>query len=452
MERDPRRNPGEASRLRKLPDLPPLGDLAPPLPPVDTADDTLDDPEDAVGWDDAAAVDVTAEAVDPSPLTGQAEEPHLIRRATAERPLRVGVIGVGMGAAVHIPALAHMPETQVIAVSARRTGHAIAVAARYQIPMVTAEWRQIINEPMVDAVVVAVPPHLHHQMVMAALEAGKHVLCEAPMAQNTAEARDMAKMAASRNIVAMVNHQLRFEPTRMKIHELIADGYIGTPQAVNLTAFRSTLADPYSRPFSWHSQLDRGGGMLGSIGSHEVDSLRWWLGEIDGVAGAAATMVDRRISADGTNMVRVDADDNFAFVLRFASGALGTLHVTMTSGVESGEEILISGSGGLLIAEGGGALLGAQKGQTELVEIPLPASDAAGLPQPTHPMLHPTYRLMQTWVEAIREGTPTPSPSFHDGAKVQEIVDGVRRSGTLGRWVDTSGRRFQTAVPRHFST
>ena len=434
MDRYLRRVPGEPGSLRKLPDLPPF-----PFAP----DDGQPEGAPVEGEDDDSVPALKTTERDPEPF----------RRGTPERPLRVGVIGVGMGAAVHVPALVHMPETALIGVCARRTGRAIAVAAQYEVPLVTTDFRQIVNESSIEAVIIAAPPHLHHQMVIASLEAGKHILCETPMARSLAESRDMARMAANAKVVAMVNHQFRFDPVRSRIKSLVDSGYIGTPQAVNLTVFRSTLNDPYSRPFSWHSQLEQGGGMLGSIGCHEIDSLRWWLGEVDSVAGMASTMVDRRITADGSGMARVDADDNFAFVLRFVSGALGTVHVTTTSGVESGEEILLSGSEGILIAQSGGTLLGARRGESQLVEIVLPVDHDPDHtpPESTHPMMRPTYRLMQQWVAAIRNGTSSPSPSFQDGAKVQEIMDGVRRSGQQGRWIDTSGRRFTTAVPRHVS-
>lgn len=438
MDRYLRRVPGEPGSIRKLPDLPPYPFSRDDGVPDGAPKDHLDDERDTANV---------------GPVTTIAPEPEFapLRRGTSERPLRIGVIGVGMGAAVHVPAVMHMAETELIAICARRTGRAIAIAAQYEVPLVTTDFRQVVNESSIEAVIIATPPHLHHQMVIAALEAGKHVLCETPMAKSLAESRDMARMVANAKVVAMVNHQLRFDPVRARIKSLLDSGYIGTPQAVNLTVFRSTLSDPYSRPFSWHSQLEQGGGMLGSIGSHEIDSLRWWLGDVESVAGIASTMVDRRITADGGGMARVDADDNFAFVLRFASGALGTVHVTATSGVESGEEILLSGSEGMLIAQSGGTLLGARRGESRLVEIVPNVEDDDDLPLSTHPMMAPSYRLIQRWVAAIRDEAASPSPSFQDGAKAQEIMDGVRRSGQQGRWIDTSGRRFQTAIPRHVS-
>ncbi len=242
--------------------------------------------------------------------------------APAFEPIRVGVIGTGFGATVHLPALAYLPETEVVAICSRRPDRALAAALDYGIPSHLTDYRELVRDPGVEAVVVASPPHLHHQMSLAALEAGKHVLCEKPMARNLAEARDMVKIADRVGVVAMVNHQLRFLPVRARIKELIDEAYIGEPHAATLTVHRSSLNDPYERPFGWLMEQEKAGGMLGAVGSHHVDALRWWFGEIKGVAGATATMVKRRRLADGVGMATVDADDNFAFVVRFGNGVL----------------------------------------------------------------------------------------------------------------------------------
>ncbi len=144
------------------------------------------------------------------------------KRASSEGPaktdpIRVGVIGTGFGAAVHIPALKHLPEFEVAAVCSRRAARARSVAAEHKIPTVCTDFREMVNDQEIDAVVVAAPPYLHHQMTLAALEAGKHVLCEKPMARNLAEARDMVKMAERAGVAAMVNHEFRFLPLRSRI-------------------------------------------------------------------------------------------------------------------------------------------------------------------------------------------------------------------------------------------
>ena len=358
-------------------------------------------------------------------------------------PIRVGVIGAGFGAAVHVPALQYLPDTEVVAVCSRRADRAAAVAAEHGVPSFVTDYRELVRDPAVEAVVVATPPYLHHGMALAALEAGKHVLCEKPMARNLAEARDMVKLADRMGVVAVVNHEFRFAPVRARIKELIDEGYLGEPHAATLVAHRSSLNDPYGRPFGWLMEQEKAGGMLGAVGSHHVDALRWWFGEIKGVAGATATMVKRRRLADGVGMATVDADDNFAFVVRFGNGALGVVHVTATAPFEGEEEISLAGSDGVLRVRDG-KLYGARARDQALAELPIPDRLFGDLPEFDHPLAQPTILLLREWVRAIRTGASA-APTFADGVKIQEVLDGVARSGQQGRWIDTSGARWPGA-------
>lgn len=361
-------------------------------------------------------------------------------------PIRVAVIGMGFGSAVHIPALKYLDETEVVAVCARREERAKAVAARHNIEIASDNWREVINHPEVDAVVIATPPYLHHQMVIAALEAGKHVLCEKPLARNLAETRDMVKLAQVANVVAMVNHEFRYLPVRARVKELIDEGYIGEPHTASTVVFRSSLADPNERPYGWLMEQDKAGGMLGASGSHYIDTLRWWLGDIHAVCGTTSTKVTHRRLPDSSSMARVDADDNFAFILRFANSAIATVHFSATAPTEAGEETTISGSEGMLIVQGDGQLFGARRRDVTLRELPIPDHLRFRLPEFGHYLTRPTIMLMKDWVKAIHAGEgATFSPSFSDGEKVQEIIDGVTRSSAQGRWIDTSGTRWPTA-------
>ncbi len=361
----------------------------------------------------------------------------------------VAVLGTGFGAAVHLPALKYLDDVDIVTVVSRRGDRARSVAERHGIPNASTDWRDAISDPKVQAVVIATPPYLHHQMAIAALEAGKHVLCEKPMARSLAEARDMVKLAQSARVVAMINHQFRYLPIRMRVKELIDEGYIGEPQSIAMNVFRSTLSDPNERPFGWLMEADKAGGMLGASGSHYIDSLRWWIGEIHEVAGTAATMVKRRRLPDSSGMATVDADDNFAFLLRFASGAIASVHFSATSAINAGEEITISGSEGILIIQGQDELLGARRRDVGLRELPIPERLNARLPEFSHYFTRPTILLMQDWLKAIKTGEWSDhAPSFADGAKVQEILDAVLRSQTQGRWIDTSGSRWAVGVGR----
>jgi len=380
-----------------------------------------------------------------SPRLSRAPQPA--SRITHDGPIRVAVIGLGFGSAVHIPALKYLDDTEVVAVVARRLERAKAVAGRHNVPLASDDWRDVVNHPEVDAVVIATPPYLHHQMTIAALEAGKHILCEKPLARNLAETRDMVKLAQTANVVAMVNHEFRFLPVRQRVKELIDEGYIGEPHSASTIVYRSSLADPHERPYGWLMEQDKAGGMLGASGSHHIDTLRWWLGDIHAVAGTTSTAVTHRRLPDSGTMARVDADDNFAFMLRFANGAIGTVHFSATAPIDAGEETTISGSEGMLIIQGDGVLFGAQKRDVQLRELLIPERLKPKLPEFSHYLTRPTIMLMQEWVRAIRSTTPTSfSPSFSDGEKVQEIIDGVIRSSAQGRWIDTRGTKWPTTV------
>jgi predicted dehydrogenase len=359
--------------------------------------------------------------------------------------IRVGVIGTGFGASIHLSALRESQQFETVAICSRRPERARAAALDHGIPSHHTDFREFVRDDDIDAVIVASPPHLHHAMAIAALEAGKHVLCEKPMARNLAEARDMQRIAERVGTAAMINNQLRFLPVRVRIHELIDEGYIGEPHAASVVVHRSSLNDPHDRPWGWLMEQEKAGGMLGATGAHYLDALRWWFGEVKAVAGAVSTMVRQRRLPDSSAMAKVDADDNFSVILRFANGALGTVHVTATAGHEGDEEITLSGSDGTLQVREG-RLWGAHGGEFSLNELPVPERLTLGLVPGGHYLVQPTAALLRAWASAIRREAP-PSPSFADGVKTQELIDGVLRSSQQGRWIDTSGARWPMAGP-----
>lgn len=354
--------------------------------------------------------------------------------------IRVGVIGTGFGSSAHIPALQRLPNVEVVAVCSRRPERAHTVAAKYGIRLATGEYRDLLRPGLADAIVVATPPHLHHQMAFAALEAGRHLLVEKPMSRSLGEARDLVKMAELRQVVAMVNHEYRFVGSRRYARELIESGYIGEPQSAAVTVFRSTLNDPHGITWDWLMEDAKGGGMLGAAGSHYLDALRWWFGEVKAICGATATMVTSRRLPESREMGRVDADDNFAALLKFVNGALGTITYSATAAHEAGEQIVLSGSGGMLMLTGEGRIYGMKAGEP-MGELAVPERLTEPVPGITHPLAAPTARLVEAWIDGIRAGEVI-SPTLMDGLKVQELLDGISRSSQLGRWVEVERGRF----------
>ncbi len=361
-----------------------------------------------------------------------------------DRPVGIAIIGTGIGASVHIPVFREIEDTEIVALCSRRLDRAKELGNRHRIEIVSDDYREVVDHPNVHAVVIATPPYLHHTVAIAALEAGKHVLCEKPMARNVAEARDMVNLGRNAGVATVVNHEYRYMPARRHVKTAIDDGYLGTPQSASIVVFRSSLTDPNGRPFSWLMERDKAGGMLAASGSHYIDLLRWWFGDIKAVAGLTATMVPHRRLPDSSEMAHVDADDNFALMLRFQNGAIATVHVCATATADAGEEITLSGSEGMLLLQGDGTLFGARKGNMALHEVDVPrAGPTPKLPEFSHILARPTALLASDWITAIRTGEmPADAPTFEDGARVQEIIDGVHRSTAQGRWIDTSGTRW----------
>ena len=154
-------------------------------------------------------------------------------------------------------------------------------------------------------------------------------------------------------------------------------------------------------------------------------------------------MVKRRRLPESMQSATVDADDNFAFLIRFANGAIATVHYSATAVYDPADQIVLSGSEGILILAADGRLLGARRREA-LAELPIPERLGASPEGGEHPLIAPTARLLKEWLRAIRTGIAA-SPSFADGVKVQEILDGVARSSQQGRWVDVNRSRWQLA-------
>lgn len=356
-----------------------------------------------------------------------------LERAT----IRVGVIGTRFGAKVHVPALRKVPGIDVVAICGSNLKRTRQVAGQLAIPHAFDNYRDLLASGEIDAVSIAAPPYLHHNMVLTACEFGVHILCEKPIARNAAEARDMVRMTHETGVGHAVAYLRRYEPVRRKMKELVASGFLGQVHSVSVIVYRSTLADPNARQFSWLMEKEKGGGITASVGSHFVDALRWWFGEVHGVCGAVSTAIEERPSGTEGQTRIVDADDNSAFVMRFASGAIGSVAISYTAATDVGEEIVVSGSEGMLAVQEPGRLMGTLRGgqirNMMDAPAPLPAGESRSV------LLF--SQLATDWVSALRAGIDA-DPSFEDGARVQEIVDAVSRSMQLSRWVDLSGNKW----------
>jgi predicted dehydrogenase len=289
-----------------------------------------------------------------------------------------------------------------------------------------------------DLVCIATPTRQHAPMALAALEAGAHVLCEKPTAMDAAEARAMLDRAVSLGRVHMIDHELRFNPNRRKVRDLLAAGAIGQVRHVNVSNIVSSWGDPASRPAGdWWSLAAEGGGRLGANGSHQVDLLRWWLGEVAAVNGQVRTMIPARIDRATGATWRADADDLCHFTLEMEAGSLVQVFISAVARHALDNTTQIFGSEGTIVLENTGETLRLARagGAFEEIQVHDPNADLPGL----NPGIWnvSVVGLLRELVAAIREGRqPREGATFHDGWRNQLVLDAVIQSSRERRWID----------------
>ncbi len=351
--------------------------------------------------------------------------------------IRTAIIGASFARAAYLPALATIPDVEVVAVASARLESAQAAAAAFSIPHAYDDWRTMLDRHPVDLVGIATPVIYHAPMTLAALDAGAHVICEKPMAMNAAEARQMLDRAEALGRVHLIGHELRFNPNRRKIRHLIADGTIGTVRHVNIVNISATWGDPASRPAGdWWSLAEMGGGRLGANGSHQIDLLRFWLGEVAAVSGEVRTLVPDRIDPRTGERWTATADDMVGFAAEMQSGALASVFLSGAARHNIGNSVQIFGSEGtILLADRDERLLLARAGE-EFQDVSETDPNAA-LPGIGQGIWNVSFvGLIQEVTAAIREGRAVrQGATFADGWRCQLVMDAIRQSSQERRWI-----------------
>lgn len=351
--------------------------------------------------------------------------------------MKVGIIGASFAKAAYLPALRHVADAEVVALASARMESARSAADAFDVPHAYDDWEAMLADHAFDLVCIATPTVFHAPQTLAALEGGAHVLCEKPTAMNAGEARAMLDAAEAAGRIHMIDHELRFNPNRMHIAERIHRGDLGEVRHVNISNIGSSWSDPASRPEGdWWSSAEQGGGRLGANGSHQVDLLRWWLGEVAWVTGAAPVMVPDRIGSDTGEPWTATADDVAFFTLEMASGAVAHVFMSGVAAHNMGNVTQVFGSKGtLILSNDDEQLLFAPKGEDfQNVTVADPNAELSGVGAGIWNVS--VVSLMRELCAAIREGRPPARGStFLDGLRNQLVLDAVRTSGTERRWV-----------------
>ncbi|HEX6289198.1 MAG TPA: Gfo/Idh/MocA family oxidoreductase [Herpetosiphonaceae bacterium] len=347
--------------------------------------------------------------------------------------MTIGVIGTGWSTRVQIPAF-RAAGLEVVALAGRNRDKTRRLAQEQNVGFATDDWRDVLRRDEVRLVSIVTPPNLHKEMAIAALEAGKHVVCEKPMALDANETKAMVEAARRHSqLFTLIDHELRCLPSLHLARRQIQSGSLGALRHVEATIIGSSRSDP-SRPWTWWSDAEQGGGVLGALGSHMIDQIRFLLGPIAAVNGLTHICIRERPGDTGPRAVT--ADDYSALLLRLANGVPGTITMSAVAGVAEPTRMtahfergaLRIEAGRLLLSEGGSDF----RDLTPTDSVDIPDELRGGeFPRGSVYLGHALKRALNGDLTALAEAA-----TFVDGDRVQRILDAARRSSaTNGGWI-----------------
>lgn len=358
--------------------------------------------------------------------------------------LRLGLVGAdaagrGWGPTAHIPALRGLEQIELAALCTSRSESAAAAAKAYGIDRAYHDVNEMAAQPDIDIVAVVVRVPSHREVVMAALDAGKHVYCEWPLGANLAEAGEMAALARAKGVVTAVGLQGRHDPSLAYIKELYDEGWLGDLLSVNVTMFGSGALERHSSG-AWMGETSNGATFMSIAGGHTIDYIAYCFGPLADVSATVATQVRQWHLVDTGETVDVDAPDNVLINGTLASGGLLSFYAAAVPFNGTGWRMEAYGSTGAIIASTPVmpqitpiALVGAQ-GDEPLAELPVPERlrvVPAGVPE------GPPRNVAQVYVrmaEAIRGGQGF-DPDFDHAVQLHELLESLQRSSDEARSV-----------------
>jgi predicted dehydrogenase len=357
-----------------------------------------------------------------------------------EAGLGAVVVGTGIGVLSHLPALRDAG-FEVKALVGRDPVRTKERADRLGVPVASTSVAEALALPGVDVVTVATPPYSHAEIALAAIAAGKHVLCEKPIARDTAEAVTMLRAAEDAGVVHLLATEFRFWTPRAVLAQVIRDGAIGDPRYAMFVGHMDALADPEAVAPAWFESAEQGGSWFTGAASHTVDQIRGSLGEFAWVNGSLLTVGPR---AEAT------ADDLFTVTFGLRNGVEGIMHggSTVLGPPINGTKII--GSRGAAWMQGFDVWFDDGSGPRR-AEVPPELAGPPPVPPPAdlintaydqlHSMgidLEPYTRLYRVMRARILGEPIPPGPdaaTFADGVAIQAVIDAVFLSAAEHRTV-----------------
>jgi predicted dehydrogenase len=363
------------------------------------------------------------------------------------RKLGVGVIGAHAWAEkAHLPGYAAHEQARLVAICDIVPERAKAMAKMFGAERIYSDPQDLIDDPEVEMVDVCTPTDTHLPLSLAAIEAGKHVLCEKPLARDASSAFKAARAAELKGVRTKLGFTFRYSPAIRQIQTWVRDGTLGEIYHVHGLEQNSQWLDPHEplrqvpEGADWNQLIPSS---IVGYGSHLLDLVRWCAGEFQSVASSMKNFVPRRIVRGFEGMQSIQVEDGAVALVEFASGAHGILQTSYIAiGNYPGVELRVYGSKGAavarLVTEFGIAetLHFATPDAVEFKPVTLPASAFPPGTDLHTPWPELYYRnLVRYFVDEILGDAPQEC-TFYDGAKSQEIVDAIVQAHLERRWVD----------------
>ncbi len=350
-------------------------------------------------------------------------------------PLSAVVVGTGFGVITHLRAM-RAAGFDVRALVGRDAAKTATRAARFDVPHAATSLADALDRSGgVDVVAVTTPPHTHAALVLEAIAAGTHVMCEKPFARDLAEAQRMVDTAEAAGVVNLLGTEFRFSTGQALLTRVVRSGAIGEPRSAMFVLALPTLVDPAAQIPAWWGDADQGGGWLGAYGSHVVDQIRTTMGEIVAVSASLHTLAPRPA---------MTADDTFTVHFDLENGATGIMHSSCTQR-HFVATTTISGTIGSAWLQGDDVFVDTDSGAGPQ-RVPVPADLVNPPPDPppadllvtTYDMWHSTgidlapftriYRVMRDRILGRDVADDPAAATFRDGAAAQAVLDAIRRS------------------------
>jgi predicted dehydrogenase len=334
------------------------------------------------------------------------------------KKLRIGIVGAGgIVKQRHLPGLQALPNVQVVAVCNSTIESAQQVAKDYHIPEVVGDWAELLDRSDIDIIWIGTPPVLHAPITISALEAGKHVFCQARMAMNLREGREMLAAAQARpNLVTM----LCPPPHGMKggkfFQKLLRDGYVGELWHFRLVADRDTFSDPLAPPH-WRQRTELNGINCLTLGIY-AEVLQRWLG------APRRLHAQMKVSVPKREGYIVHVPDVVQVIGQWANGVAGSLEWSGVAQFPSDETLTLYGRDGTLVYNfTTDEILGARRGDKKLAPLEIPAEFIT------------EWTVEKDFIDAVVQGGD-PEPSFETGVQYLEFTEAVNLSARGGHAVE----------------